>query len=130
VLGIIVTISAVVAVLFWQVQASYANIYKDGELFRPPVNLLAVTEPYSVMIYDGFSSGSDGLSSQSGADGLNVIEIEYGRVRMSESNCPLGICLHRGWVSGGIMPVVCLPNRVVVTFDGVSDDNRIDAVVG
>jgi len=130
VLGSVVTVSAVAAVLLWQVQASYASIYKDGELFRPPVNLLAVTEPYTVVIFDGFSSNSDNPGTQGGAPGFNVIEVEAGRVRMAESNCSFGICMQRGWVSGGIMPVVCLPNRVVVVFEGGFDDYGVDAVVG
>ena len=122
ILGGVVAVSAVVALLLWQVPADYARIYKSGELFTEAVNLHTVTEPFLVVI-DG------GIDARSNVRGLNVIEIERGRIRMLESDCPLNVCVHRGWVSGGVMPIVCFPNRVVITFEGGSDDG-VDAVVG
>ena len=122
VLGVVVTVSAVIALLLWQVPANYARIYKSGELFTGAVNLRAVNQPYLIFI-------DSSIDARSNVGGLNVIEIERGRIRMLESDCPLNVCVHRGWVSGGMMPIVCFPNRVVITFEGRSDDG-IDAVVG
>jgi len=129
-LCVVVLISAAVSLFLWyratgSAAAGYARIYKDGELFTAPVNLLAVTEPFRVVV-DGITDGITDAGRNSG--GFNVIEVECGRLRMSESDCPFGICVQRGWVSGSLMPIVCLPNRVVVVFDGSSAD--VDAVVG
>jgi len=131
VLGVAVLASSIVLLLIWRIPmgltsashafASHARIYKDGDLFTAEVNLLSVNEPFSVVI-DG------GIDSRSCGGGLNVIDVEHGRIRMAESDCTFNICVHRGWVRGGLMPIVCLPNRVVVTFDGGSSD--IDAEVG
>ncbi|MCL2426567.1 MAG: NusG domain II-containing protein [Oscillospiraceae bacterium] len=112
-LGVIVIISAIIAVLLWRVPADYARIYHDNVLVDV-INLTTVTERREIEI------------TRDNAN--NVVVIEYGRVRMECANCPDGICVRRGWVSGGLIPIVCLPNRVVIVFD--SSDNDVDAVVG
>ena len=124
ILGGVVVISAVLALFFWQVPASYARIYKEGVLLTDAVDLLAVTEPYTFVI-DG---GIDARDWSIGV--LNVIEIERGRIRMSEADCAFNICVHRGWVSGGMIPIVCIPNQVVITFEDGRAETDIDAVVG
>jgi len=109
----VVMASAVVALLLGRVTVSYARIYKAGELTEV-VNLSVVTEPYSIVLHDDL--------------GLNVVEVEPGRVSISKSDCPDGICVRQGWISGGLVPIVCLPNRVIITLDG--GDSDVDAIVG
>jgi len=101
------------ALLLWQEPASYAHIYKNGVLTET-VDLNAVTEPYTITFEDSL--------------GTNVIEVDRGRVRMLQADCPDRTCVRHGWVSGAATPIVCLPHRVVITFEGGSPD--IDAVVG
>ena len=115
ILGGIVVLSAVAAMLLGHVQSSYALIYKDNVL-TDTVNLSSVIEPYNIDVL--------------GSGGVNILKIERGRIRMSRANCPDRICVRQGWKSGGITPIVCLPNRVVVTFDGIGSGVDIDAVVG
>ena len=62
-----------------------------------------------------------------GESGYNVIEVEDGRVRVSDADCPNGYCVRQGWVTGGAVPIVCLPNRLLIRFDGGSLPD-IDAV--
>ena len=109
----VVMASAVVALLLGRVTVNYARIYKAGELTEV-VNLSVVTEPYSIVLHDDL--------------GLNVVEVEPGRVSISKSDCPDGICVRQGWISGGLVPIVCLPNRVIITLDG--GDSDVDAEVG
>jgi len=117
-----VTVAAVVvAVLLVQVPQSFARIYKDSELTET-VNLAAVTGVRAITIEGGGSTG--------GVNGLNVIEAERGRIRMLKADCPDGTCMRQGWISSGVMPIVCLPNRVVITLEGGESDADVDAVVG
>ncbi len=50
-----------------------------------------------------------------------TLEISRGRVRMlplPENLCPHGICSHTGWISRDYQSIVCVPNRILVTFSG------------
>jgi len=113
ILGAAVIVSAIIALFFLQEPASYAHMYKHGVLTET-VSLNAVTEPYTITFEDSL--------------GTNVIEVERGRVRMLQADCPDITCVRQGWVSGAATPIVCLPHRLVITFEGGSPD--IDAVVG
>ena len=126
-LSSVVVLSAVIALLIWwlpynQAPSGHVRIYKEGELFAER-NLLALTGPQTVDIDGGIDARDKSIGR------LNIIEIERNRVRMAESDCLFQICVRQGWVSYGIMPIVCLPNRVVVKFEGTAD-NDIDAAVG
>jgi len=110
VLGGVVIASAVAALLVWRVPVSYARIYKDG-ILTEAVNLAAVAEGYTIVV-EG-----------------NAIEVEPGRIRVSDADCPDVLCVRQGWARGGLVPIVCLPNRLVIVFDG-GGDGDVDAVVG
>ena len=62
-----------------------------------------------------------------GGDFKNTISIENGRICVSQASCPDQICVKQGWLSEGIIPIVCLPNSLVIsmhsnekTLDGIS----------
>ena len=119
VLGGIAVSSAIVAFALWLSPdavrpASLARIFQDGKHFTEVI-LLDVSESFTIVVDVGEGGG------------FNVIEVEHGRVRMLEANCANGTCLQRGWVSGGL-PIICLPNRVVIEFSGTT--SNVDAVVG
>jgi len=107
----LVIVSAIATVLIWRVPANHARIYFDNVLVE--VVDLSNTEPQRVLVKRG--------------NAANIVEVEYGRVRMYHANCHDQTCVRHGWVNSGLMPIVCLPNRVVVVLD--SGNNDIDAVV-
>jgi hypothetical protein len=119
--GCVVLVASIVAVFLWRAPAAYARIYNDGELTEV-VNLVAVTEPFGLLI----ASKVDDTISR----GYNYLEVEHGRIRVQSADCPDGICIRQGWVSGGLLPIVCLPNGLVVTFDGGGSGLDVDAVTG
>lgn len=51
----------------------------------------------------------------------NVCEIKYGKVRMTQAQCPDQLCIKQGAIdtSGGM--IVCLPNKV--TIEGEKTEN-------
>jgi len=122
--GVIILVSITVTLLLFTGQASksYALIYKNGTL-TDTVNLLAITENHTIVVQDS-------IDPQGVMHGFNQIDIEHGRIRVSNADCPSGACVRRGWMSGGRIPIVCLPNRLIVMFDGVDTKDDVDAVVG
>ncbi len=58
--------------------------------------------------------------------GKNVVTVKDGKVAVTEASCPDGICMGRGWCSGGVQ-IVCLPNRLVLEFTG---EQTVDGVAG
>ncbi len=57
----------------------------------------------------------------------NTIEIKDGRIRVKEAECPDKVCVKTGWLSSSAIPIVCLPNHLVIEFE---DNGGIDAAAG
>ncbi len=58
-----------------------------------------------------------------------TLEISEGRVRMlpiDPEHCPRGICSHTGWISRNYQSIVCVPNRIIVSFA----DQSIEGIDG
>ena len=53
---------------------------------------------------------------------------------MESASCPDGLCVHQGAISDGLLPIVCLPNKVqiqIVEDTGESSETEeFDAKVG
>ena len=63
----------------------------------------------------------------SGPIGNTLIEIDEGRVRVTESPCRDKICIAAGWLETNGQWAACLPNRVFVRVDGdIRDDEEVD----
>ena len=60
--------------------------------------------------------------------GTNVLVIENHQARVSEANCPDKLCVNQGRIKGAGQMIVCLPNKLTVTIEGVS--SGVDIVVG
>ena len=59
-------------------------------------------------------------------DGKNTVTVRDGKIAVTWADCPDHYCMKRGFCSGGT-DIVCLPNRLVITFLG---DQEIDAAIG
>ena len=116
-LGVIVAGSALAAwLLLSRVSTgSIAAIYLDGELVER-IDLAAVTESYT-RTYTGKSGITD------------VVEVARGKIRVKEADCPDQVCVHQGWIETGVVPVVCLPNALVIQIEDGSAEPEIDGAV-
>lgn len=90
-----------------------AAIYQDGKLLQT-IDLSKVEKQYTFTV--------------EGPAGSNTVEVERGRIRILCADCPDQICVQQGWLSGGAVPIVCLPNRLVIQIEGGQDG--IDGVAG
>jgi hypothetical protein len=79
-----------------------ARITLDGELYRE-IDLRAVTMPYEFTIETELGS--------------NTVRVEHGRIAVITADCPDKICVQRGWAEDGLLPIVCLPHRLVIQLE-------------
>ena len=104
--------SSVAALAVCSAPAAWAHISLDG-INVESVDLSSVFQPRAQMLESSY--------------GFNVVDIENGRIRVSEADCPDRLCIRQGWAGGGAIPIVCMPNRLVISFNG-GNEQGIDAV--
>ena len=81
-------------------QALYADIYQSGELLET-IRLDTVTDVYTFEV-----PGEGGAS--------NTVCVRPGSIAIISANCPDQICVHQGFISTSLLPITCLPNRLVI----------------
>ena len=86
-----------------------AKIYCDGSLIKE-INLEQVESSYTIKV-----------------NGC-VILVEKGYISVTSADCPDKLCVKQKKISSGVVPIVCLPNKVMITVENA--ESNIDAVVG
>ena len=81
-------------------QPVYADIYQNGELLQT-IRLDTVTSEYT------FEITGDG-------DASNTICVRPDSIAVISASCPDQICVHQGFISNSLLPITCLPNRLVI----------------
>jgi len=87
--------------------AMLARVTVDGELYRE-IDLRAVTVPYEFTVET--------------EHGSNTVRVEHGRIAVVSADCPDRICVQRGWAEDGLLPIVCLPHKLIVSVTGAPGD--------
>ena len=88
------------SVLLWNrpPAAGFVKISQDGkELFR--INLDTAEDALFTVNYEGRT---------------NTIEIKNGHIRVKDAECPDHTCVKMGWLKENGLPIVCMPNRLVI----------------
>ena len=57
---------------------------------------------------------------------INTIQIKNGKIRVLDADCPDHTCVRMGWLESGALPIVCLPNHLIIEF--ADADEKVDAV--
>ena len=76
-----------------------AEIRIDGALYKE-IDLNAVAVPYTETITTEY--------------GTNVISVRHGGISVAEADCRDQICVHQGEIADSVVPIVCLPHRLVI----------------
>ena len=112
VIAAVVLTAALIAAVFLFSASSGENatvqIYQDGQLVKE----VPLQENATITIPGEYQ---------------NVIEIQDGKVAITEANCPGEDCVHTGWIHTPGASIVCLPNRVEIRIVG---NGGVDLVVG
>lgn len=61
--------------------------------------------------------------------GRNVLVIAGGKAHIQEADCPDGLCVRQGWISGDGQTLTCLPHQLQVTIEGGTQQN-LDGIIG
>jgi len=77
-----------------------AHIYQDGVLLKS-IDLNAVTESYRFTV-----TGQNNCR--------NEIEVRPGSIGILSADCPDKLCVHQGFIDSSLLPITCLPNRLVI----------------
>lgn len=77
-----------------------ACIYQDGLLLQTiPLDQVQETYAFSLEATDG---------------GSNTIEISPGGIAITQADCPDQICVRQGRITNSLLPITCLPHRLVI----------------
>lgn len=104
------------------------NIYRH--FFTPSGQLFPVQAKISyqgkVLRTIDLVPGNDKMILQvSGRLGPATVEVEGGKIRILEANCPNQICVKQGWIQNPGASIVCLPGEIIIHIDGQA---AVDAV--
>ena len=80
--------------------------------------LIEIVQNGTVLRQIDLSRAADEIIRIDSADGksYNLVCIEQGTVRVSEAGCPDQTCVHMGILKSDTLPIVCLPNQLIVRF--------------
>lgn len=94
---------------------------------------LAVENPVAEIRLNGevirrISLSEDTAFTVETESGWNKIEVSGGAVKVTDADCPDRVCIRSGAISGGAVPIICLPHRLEIVI--VSGDSaEFDAAV-
>lgn len=112
--AIILLLSAAVLLLRGgAASGTIAVIVRDGEELQR-IDLSRVTQTYTLRL-----EYPDG--------GYNVIRVEPDKIGVIEASCPDQVCVGQGMIDG-LTPIVCLPNRVMISVTSESEQPTADAI--
>lgn len=109
--AIVAVITILVSVIFWTnigaEEGSVVKVYQDGELIQE----ISLNTDKEFVIEGEYE---------------NVVTVKDGKAAITKSDCPGTDCVHSGWIHEAGRSIVCLPNRVELRVEGVSE---VDFVV-
>ena len=109
----VLAVGCCAALLIPKQDAAIARITQNGKLVQE-IDLSAQLTPERIPLRD-----EEGTVH-------NVIQVESGRICMLESDCPDQVCVNQGWISDSALPIVCLPNHVIIEITG--GEGNLDVV--
>lgn len=62
-----------------------------------------------------------------GENGWNEIEVTKDGIRITDASCPDKICTYTTWIGSGSLPIVCVPNHLVI-MTNQTEDSELDVI--
>lgn len=91
-------------------EAGYiADIYQNGVLLQS-IDLSQIAESYTFTV-----TGENGCT--------NEIGVRPGSIGILSADCPDRLCVRQGFISDSLLPITCLPNRLVIQLRPLSEHN-------
>jgi hypothetical protein len=111
---VIIAVAVLLLINATKVQGNSVVVKIDGE----------VTQSYSLSENVEFE-----IKTGKNNENINVVAIENGKVRVTEADCPDGICKEYRPISYVGQTIVCLPHKVVVEIVGENTKTDLDVAV-
>lgn len=107
---VLVAVAVITALVFRPQESTWVEISQDGTVLHRID--LANAEPQTFEVeYHGH---------------INTVQIDENGIRVLHADCPDQTCVNMGYLSENGLPIVCLPNHLVIQF--ASDVGDTDAV--
>ncbi len=91
-----------------------AYVYQDGSLIHTiPLHEIHDTQQYVIHTPE---------------HDYNIIEVIPGAICISEASCPDKICVNQGYISNSLVPITCLPHRLVIELKADDTETAADAI--
>lgn len=85
-----------------------ADIYQNGSLIKS-IPLDTAEAPFSFTV-----TGENNC--------FNEIIVKDGGICISNASCPDKLCMHQGYIRSSLLPITCLPNRLVIQVREIGED--------
>ena len=63
------------------------------------------------------SSAKDGSFTVESENGYNVITVKNKEIYVSDADCPDKVCVNHGALKTAMLPIVCLPHKLIITLE-------------
>ena len=91
-------------------ESASAAIYQNGTLIK----IISTDHEETFRIEDG--------------ENWNEITVDKDGIHVNGASCPDKICMHTVWRGKGSLPIVCLPNHLVITAAPEETDDEFDVL--
>ena len=110
---IVILLSVVCSILYIKNNKGekIAKIYKDKKLLYT-IDLSSVEKPYEIKLGDD--------------ENYNIIQVNHNEISIIEASCHDKVCINTGKINNGTVPIVCLPNKVIIEINS-NEEQKIDA---
>ena len=86
-------------------------------IFRPSeANVVEIVSDGEILYTIDLSEAENQELVISYHDSSNTVKIENGDIRVQEAECPDRTCVKMGKLSSESLPIVCLPNRLIIRY--------------
>ncbi len=104
-----IVIASVLGVIFF-----ISVIWTAYQLLAKPEKASAAIYQNGVLIKTVSTDHEETFRIEDG-ENWNEITVDKDGVHVSEASCPDKICMYTVWKGSGSLPIVCLPNHLVIT---------------
>lgn len=95
-------------------------------LFAPKKQTVVIKRDSEVLYTFDLSTAENQTIEIPYGDSGNTVEILDGQIRVRDAQCPDKTCVHMGWLHSSAMPIVCLPNHLIIAY--ADADGGVDAI--
>ena len=88
-------------------------------LLKPTGTWVEIVQDENVLYTINLAEAKDQIIEVEYEGRKNIIEIKEGKICVQQADCPDHTCVNMGCLTSKALPIVCLPNHLVVRFANV-----------